>query len=51
MIIHGALVTHVHNAKMRSSLTCRFHICEVPTYEEKKKKEMQLLVAIVILQN
>lgn len=38
MIIHGALVTHVHNAKMRSSLTCHFHICEVPTYEEKKKK-------------
>lgn len=35
MIIHGALVTRVHNARMRSSLTCCFHTCEVPTCEKR----------------
>lgn len=35
MIIHDALVTYVHNAKMTSPLTCCSHIYEVPTCEKR----------------
>lgn len=34
MVIHAALVIHVHNSKMRPSLTCCFNTWEVPTCEK-----------------
>lgn len=37
LIIHSALVTCVHNVKMRSFLICCFHTCEVPTCEKRNE--------------
>lgn len=34
MVIHAALVIHIHNSKMRSSLACCFNTCEVPTCDK-----------------